>query len=105
MVASVGLVGDLAIYGRPPSLCSSYWTGWPPNEEQVDGSWTLTGDRAFFDQAGDLRLDAGATPPTPDQVSLEDGALLWRAAPVGVGAALEAAFPAGESTTVRHDRR
>lgn len=97
MVAAVGVVGDLGIYGRPPSLCSSYWTGWPPGEEQVDGSWTLTGDRAFFDQVGDLRLDDSPAEATPDQISLEDGALLWRAAPIGVGAAMEAAYPAGES--------
>jgi acyl-coenzyme A synthetase/AMP-(fatty) acid ligase len=97
MVAGVGVVGDLGIYGRPPSLCSSYWTGWPPGEELVDGSWTLTGDRAFFDQVGELRLDEDPQGPALAQVSHEEGALLWRAAPIGVGAAMDAALPPEQS--------
>ena len=57
-VSPDGVVGDLAVYGRPASLCLGYWEGEPPAGPGVGGDWwTLTGDRASFDQAGRLWLD------------------------------------------------
>ena len=56
-VVPVGVIGDLAVYGRPPSLCSGYWSGSAPADRQGGDWWTITGDRASFDQAGQLRLD------------------------------------------------
>jgi len=72
----IGILPDLGVFDRPPSLCASYWTGWPPTEEVTDGSWTLTGDRAFSDQDGSIRLAEPALPTDADETSLR-----WRYAP------------------------
>jgi acetyl-CoA synthetase len=72
--ASVGTIGDLAVYGRPPSLCSGYWTGWPPHEEVIGDSWTLTGDRGHVDQYGNIWLDGAS-----DEITESPGYLLSRA--------------------------
>lgn len=47
-----GEVGDLAVYGRPPSLFLEYWKD--PDETAAchRGDWYLTGDRAYADEDG-----------------------------------------------------
>jgi acetyl-CoA synthetase len=60
-VTPTGVVGDLGVFDRTPGLCAGYWTGWPPTEEVIGDSWTLTGDRAFYDQDGQLWLDGAKT--------------------------------------------
>lgn len=68
-VAPDGVVGDLAVYGRPPSLCLGYWAGGLPEPDpDGDGAWTLTGDRAVFDERGQMWL-AGAG--SSDEPSVE----------------------------------
>lgn len=70
-----GVVGDLALYGRPASLCLGYWEGAMPARPPAGGEWwTLTGDRASFDQSGQLWLEPTGAAPT--------GAEGERAAPV-----------------------
>ena len=54
-------MGDLAVYGRPPSLCMGYWTGSPPTDARDGEWWTVTGDRAAFDEQGSLWLDKKRT--------------------------------------------
>ncbi len=83
-VAPVGVMGDLAVYGRPPSLCTGYWTGSPPTDARDGEWWTVTGDRAAFDEQGSLWLDkkrttreadAGAVMAgrsAPDDLELDD---------------------------------
>ncbi|MGL6278186.1 MAG: AMP-binding protein [Gaiella sp.] len=56
-VVPVGVMGDLAVYGRPPSLCAGYWTGTLPQDDRSGNWWTVTGDRAAFDENGSLWLD------------------------------------------------
>lgn len=85
-VTPVGVMGDLALYGHPPSLCAGYWTG-TPTEERDGEWWTLTGDRAAADQNGSLWLDDvtadEASPPDLEEPRLAplDAGLTDRPAP------------------------
>jgi acetyl-CoA synthetase len=66
-VVGDGQIGEIAVYGRPPSLCLGYWEGGLPDESPGGDWWTLTDDKASFDQDGRLWLDVaerpGHTPP------------------------------------------
>ncbi len=67
-VSPDGVVGDLALYGRPASLCLGYWEGEVPAGPAAGGEWwTLTGDRASFDQSGQLWLEPTGAAPTGAQ--------------------------------------
>lgn len=73
-VSPVGVVGDLAIYGRPPSLFTAEFSPAEPDAlaRPIDW-WTLTGDRAAVDENGHLWLvSASVEVPEPDAVHAFD---------------------------------
>ena len=47
-----GVEGDLAIFGRPPSLFSGYWRAPEETDAVFRGDWYVTGDRATRDKDG-----------------------------------------------------
>ncbi len=47
-----GEVGEIAVYGRPPSLFREYWRDDAATRRCRLGDWYLTGDRAYRDEDG-----------------------------------------------------
>jgi acetyl-CoA synthetase/medium-chain acyl-CoA synthetase len=47
-----GEVGDIALFGRPPSLFREYWHEPEATRRCRRGDWYLTGDRAYRDEDG-----------------------------------------------------
>jgi acetyl-CoA synthetase/medium-chain acyl-CoA synthetase len=47
-----GEVGDIAVYGRPPSLFRGYWKDEAATQRCRRGEWYVTGDRAWRDEDG-----------------------------------------------------
>jgi len=56
-VVAPGTGGDLALYGRPPSLFRGYWPDVLPIDAAEEGWWSLTGDRGSYDEQGTFWLD------------------------------------------------
>src|SRR6185503_19752974 len=50
----VGVEGDIAIKGHPPSLFLGYWDATDETDAVFRGPWYLTGDRATRDEDGYL---------------------------------------------------
>ena len=48
----VGIEGDLAIRGRPPTLFAGYWESPDDTKSAFRGDWYLTGDVAMADEEG-----------------------------------------------------
>lgn len=65
-VVGDGILGEVAVFGRPPSLCLGYWDGGLPEQAPGGEWWTLTDDRASVDQLGRWHLapDDAAPPGT-----------------------------------------
>ena len=57
-VVPPGAPGDLALYGRPPSLFRGYWPDVLTLDATEEGWWSLTGDRGSYDERGAFWLDA-----------------------------------------------
>jgi acetyl-CoA synthetase/medium-chain acyl-CoA synthetase len=47
-----GEIGDIAVYGRPPSLFREYWKDADASARCQRGDWYITGDRAHVDEDG-----------------------------------------------------
>ena len=47
-----GEVGDIALFGRPPTLFDHYWDAPEETNSVVRGEWYVTGDRARCDEDG-----------------------------------------------------
>jgi len=50
----VGIEGDLAVRGRPPTLFAGYWESPDETKSAFRGDWYLTGDVAIADEDGFL---------------------------------------------------
>jgi len=50
----VGIEGDLAVRGRPPTLFAGYWESSDETKSAFRGDWYLTGDVAMADEDGFL---------------------------------------------------
>ena len=48
----IGIEGDLAVRGRPPTLFTGYWESPDETKEAFSGDWYLTGDVATRDEEG-----------------------------------------------------
>ena len=57
-VVSPGTRGDLALYGRPPSLFRGYWPDVLALNAAEENWWSLTGDKGSYDEHGTFWLDA-----------------------------------------------
>ena len=49
-----GVEGEIALYGRPPSLFTRYWYAAEETALAFRGNWYLTGDRATRDEDGSI---------------------------------------------------
>jgi acetyl-CoA synthetase/medium-chain acyl-CoA synthetase len=50
--AAPGVEGDIALYGRPPTLFAGYWEDPEATRAAFNGDWYVTGDRGVRDKDG-----------------------------------------------------
>jgi acetyl-CoA synthetase/medium-chain acyl-CoA synthetase len=51
-VCDAGLEGDIALFGRPPTLFAGYWEARDETDAVFRDGWYVTGDRAMCDEDG-----------------------------------------------------